>query len=499
MRPTICKVNCHQIAMNMNRRDWVKTTGLAGTGLVLSSFLKLENKKMIKNSVSGKSEYIFTKADFGPDFKWGVAAAAYQTEGAWNTDGKGESIWDHFSRKSGKIERDENADVAADFYHKYAEDIDLIKSVNFNVFRFSLSWPRILPNGTGEVNQAGLDFYNRVIDKCLSVGVEPWITIYHWDLPQELENQGGWANRKIVDWFSEYTELVTREFGSKVKNWMVLNEQFSFVAGGYLAGYMAPGRRNIRGFLKSVHHSVLCNAEGGRIIRRNVAGANVGTTFFTAYIEPLNQVESNIEAANRIDAGINRLFIEPVLGLGYPEDALPVLKKIHKYFEPGDEERMVFDFDFIGVQYYFRAVVEKSIIPYIQAKEVKASDRGAIANEMDYEIYPDGLFHVLKKFRRYKGIRNLMVTENGTCVPDIVEDGKVHDVRRIEYFNDHLESVLKARHDGVNVNGYFVWSPTDNFEWDKGFRTRFGLVYVDFQTQQRIMKDSGLWFREFLK
>ncbi len=483
----------------MKRRGWVKTTGVVGTGLLLSSYMKFGHTNMENNTTSVNSAFSLTKANFGSDFKWGVAAAAYQTEGAWNADGKGESIWDHFSRKSGKIERGENADVAADFYNRYVEDIDLIKSMNFKIFRFSLSWPRILPDGIGAVNQAGLDFYHSVIDKCLSVGVEPWITIYHWDLPQVLEDQGGWTNRKMVEWFSEYTELVTKAFGPKVKNWMVLNEQFSFIAGGYLAGYMAPGRWSIRGFLKAVHHSVLCNAEGGRIIRRNVDGANVGTTFFTAHIESVDQDEKNIEAASRVDAGINRLFIEPSLGLGYPEDALPVLKKIHKFNEPGDEERMVFDFDFIGIQYYFRAVVEKSIIPYIQAKEVKAADRGVPANEMGYEIYPEGLYHILKRFSQYKGIRNLLVTENGTCVFDSVENGKVHDNRRIEYFKDHLAAVLKARQDGANVNGYFVWSPTDNFEWDKGFRTRFGLVYVDFQTQLRIMKDSGLWFQQFLK
>jgi beta-glucosidase len=483
----------------MKRRDWVKITGVAGTGLLLSGYMKFGYTKMGNNKASVKTAFNLSKADFGSDFNWGVAAAAYQTEGAWNTDGKGESIWDHFSRKSGKIERGENADVTADFYDRYEEDIDLIKSMNFKIFRFSLSWPRILPNGAGEINRAGLDFYHRVIDKCLSVGVEPWITIYHWDLPQILEDQGGWTNRKILDWFSEYTEVVTKEFGSKVKNWMVLNEQFSFIAGGYLAGFMAPGRRNIRGFLKSVHHSVLCNAEGGRIIRRNVEGANIGTTFFTSYIEPLNQEQKNLEAASRVDAGINRMFIEPVLGLGYPEDTLPVLKKIRKYYESGDEERMVFDFDFIGVQYYFRAIVEKSIIPYIQAKEIKAADRGVPANEMEYEIYPEGLYHILKKFSKYRGIRNMLVTENGTCVPDRLENNRVHDLRRIEYFQDHLSAVLKAKREGVNVNGYFVWSPTDNFEWDKGFRTRFGLVYIDFQTQKRIIKDSGLWFQEFPK
>lgn len=483
----------------MNRREWVKNAGASGIGLFMVRYINAENFKMDYHSL--KIDFVpdFTKADFGPDFKWGVAAAAYQTEGAWNADGKGESIWDEFSRRQGKIERGETADTATDFYHRYNEDIDVIQAMNFKEFRFSLSWPRVLPNGTGEVNRAGLDFYHRVIDKCLESGLEPWLTVYHWDLPQALEEQGGWTNRKIVDWFSEYTDLVTREFGSKVKNWMVLNEQLSFTVGGYLAGFMAPGRRSINGFLKAVHHSVLCNAEGGRIIRRNIPDANIGTTFFTAYIEPVNNEMKNMEAARRIDAVINRMFIEPALGLGYPEDALPILRKLKKYFAEGDAERMVFDFDFTGVQYYFRSVIQKSMIPVVWAKEVKAKDRGVPVNEMQGEIYPDGLRQILKKFYRYGGIRNLLVTENGTCVPDHIRNVQVHDVRRIEYFKGHLAAVLKARREGVNVNGYFVWSPTDNFEWDKGFRPRFGLVYVDFKTLDRTMKDSGKWFQEFLK
>jgi beta-glucosidase len=329
--------------------------------------------------------------------------------------------------------------------------------------------------------------------------VEPWITIYHWDLPQVLETQGGWGNREILGWFSEYVDVVTREFGSKVKNWMVMNEQLSFTAGGYLAGFLAPGRRNIPLFLKAVHHSVLCNADGGRIIRCNVPNANIGTTFFTAWIEPVDQQKKNVEAAQRVDAGINRMFIEPCLGMGYPEEALPVIKKIRKYFEEGDEERMVFDFDFIGIQYYFRSVVEKSVIPGIRATDVKATKRNVPVNEMGNEVYPEGLYQILRKFSAYNGIRNMLVTENGTCVTDRLENGRVHDAGRIQYLAEHLATLLKARREGVNVTGYFVWSPTDNFEWDKGFRTRFGLVYVDFLSLERTMKDSGLWFQEFLK
>ncbi|MGD0753941.1 MAG: GH1 family beta-glucosidase [Bacteroidales bacterium] len=477
----------------MKRRDWIRNTTIAGTGLLFSRYLNASRPFRYR------TEGYLLKSDFGAGFKWGVAASSYQTEGAWNLDGKSESNWDYFSRVHGKIERGENADEAADFYHRYAEDIDLIKTMNFDEFRFSLSWPRILPEGTGPVNQKGIDFYHKVIDKCLSAGIEPWITLYHWDMPQVLEARGGWTNRDIIDWFSEYTEVATKEYGPKVKNWMVINEQLSFTGGGYMEGIFAPGKKNLKAFMKSVHNSVLCNAEGGRIIRKNVTGANIGTTFANTWVEPIDQKKKNVEAAARMDAIMNRLFIEPCLGLGYPENTVPILKKLKSLYKKGDETRMIFDFDFIGVQYYFRTVAKNSIMPGMRAKEVLASKRGVPVNEMEGEIYPDGLYQILKKYSSYKGIRKLIVTENGTCVPDKLENGRVHDKDRIDYFKNHLASVLKAKRDGVNVNGYFVWSPTDNFEWDKGYRTRFGLVYIDFKTLERYIKDSGLWFKEFLK
>ncbi|MCX6300949.1 MAG: GH1 family beta-glucosidase [Bacteroidia bacterium] len=476
----------------MERREWLIRTGITGTGLLLSKYLGAADRFWYMSAGD------FAKADFGPGFKWGVTASSYQTEGAWNLDGKGESNWDYFSRIPGKIQNGENADVAADFYHRYSEDIDLIKAMNFQIFRFSVSWPRILPAGTGAVNNKGVDFYHRVIDKCLSVGIEPWITIYHWDMPQVLETQGGWANRKMIDWFSEYVDVLTKEYGSKVKNWIVMNEQLAFTGNGYMYGVFAPGRKSIGAFMKSVHHAVLCNAEGGRIIRKNVPGANIGFTLANTYVEPVDQKEKNIEAAARMDAIMNRLFLEPALGLGYPVDTVPILKKMRSLYEDGDEEKMKFDFDFIGIQYYYRTIAAKSIMPGMRAKEVMASDRGVPANTMGGEIYPEGLYQILKKFSQYKGIKNMIVTENGTCVPDKLENGQVHDKDRIEYFKNHLSAVLKAKKEGVNVNGYFVWSPTDNFEWDKGFSPRFGLVYIDFKTLERCIKDSGLWFKEFL-
>jgi len=477
----------------MDRREWLIKSGMAGAGILLSRHIKSADLFRYFPQQG------FVKADFGPDFKWGVSAAAYQTEGAWNLDGKSESNWDHFSRLHGKIENGQSADIAADFYHRYSQDIDLIRDMNFNAFRFSISWARILPAGTGAVNQKGIDFYHRVIDKCLSDGVEPWITIYHWDMPQVLEAQGGWTNRKIVDWFSEYADVVTKEYGNKVKNWVVINEQLSFTGNGYMNGVFAPGRKSIGGFMKAVHNAVIANAEGARVIRKNVPGANIGMTMANTWVEPVDNQQKNIEAAARMDAIMNRLFIEPALGMGYPEDTVPILHKLRSLYEKDDETRMVFDFDFTGIQYYYRTVAKKSMMPGLRAKEVMAADRGVPVNEMGGEVYPEGLYRLLKKFSAYKGIRNLMVTENGACFPDKLENGRVHDEKRISYFRDHLAAILKAKREGVNVNGYFVWSPTDNFEWDKGFRPRFGLVYVDYNTLDRYIKDSGLWFRDFLK
>lgn len=438
----------------------------------------------------------FKKSDFGENFLWGVAQASYQTEGAWNIDGKGLSIWDTFSQKKGKVERNETGNIATDFYHKFDQDLNLLKSLNFKHFRFSLSWPRIFPKGIGEVNKKGVKYYHNVIDKCLELGIEPWVTIYHWDLPQELEDKGGWTNRQIVDWFSEYTNFVSKEYGSKVKNWMILNEPLSFTITGYMLGTMAPGRKGLGSFRKAVHHANLCQAEGGRIVRRNVPDANIGTTHFTSYIEPYTQKDE--KAAERVDALINRIFIEPSLGMGYPVDNWKFLKSMSKVMLPGDIEKMKFDFDFIGLQYYFRSVVKRALIPKIWAKEIPANKRGAIANEINGEVYPEGFYKMIKRISSYKNIKKIIVTENGSCFKDELIDGKVSDNERIEYFKLHLEQILRAQKEGIDISGYFVWSLTDNFEWEKGVRPRFGLIYVDYNTLERYIKDSGFWFKELL-
>lgn len=442
-----------------------------------------------------------SKLDFGPDFKWGVATASYQIEGAHSIDGKGASIWDTFTHEKGKIKNGHNGDVSCDFYHNYLEDIAILKSLNMKVFRFSASWSRVLPNGTGTVNQKGIDFYHKIIDACLENGIEPWMTIYHWDLPQALQDKGGWVNRDVIQWFSEYAELLTKNFGSKVKNWMVLNEPMSFTALGYLIGYHAPGKRGFKNFLPAVHHTAYCQAEGARIIRKNVPDAQIGTTFSCSHVEPWKDEKRDGKAMERWDVLLNRLFIEPALGMGYPVESLPVLKGIKKYVQKGDMEKLKFDFDFIGVQNYTREVIKKNgLIPFIKGMEVSPKDRDAKEiTEMNWEVYPEGIYKIIKQFAAYKGVNKIYITENGAAFPDVVANNAVKDFQRVDYYQRYLEQVLRAKNEGINIAGYFSWTLLDNFEWSEGFKPRFGLVHVDFETQKRTIKESGLWFREFLK
>jgi beta-glucosidase len=441
----------------------------------------------------------FNKHLFGGDFEWGVSTAAFQTEGAWAEDGKGESVWDAFTGKKGKVHGGQNARVACDFYHRYEQDIDIIKSLNIPNFRFSIAWTRIMPNGSGDVNQAGIDFYNRVIDYCLQQGVKPWVTLYHWDLPQALELQGGWTNRNVIEWFTKYTEVCAKHFGDRVKHWMVMNEPAVFTGAGYFLGLHAPGRTGLKSFLPAVHHVTLSIAAGAKTLRRLLPDAVIGTTFSCSHIEPLSAKANDVDAARRADVLINRLFIEPLIGMGYPVADLPVLRKIEKYFYPGDENNLSFDFDFIGLQNYTREIVEYSFFtPYISAKLVEAKHRNVPLTEMGWEVYPEAMYQVLKKFSAYSQIKNIIITENGSAFKDKLANGQIADEQRINYLQANLEQVLKARQEGIKVNGYFVWTLTDNFEWAEGYRPRFGLVYIDFETQQRIIKQSGYWYSSFL-
>lgn len=436
------------------------------------------------------------------DFVWGVSSSAYQTEGAHDWDGKGPSIWDEFTnKKSRKIRNRENANIACDFYNLYRTDLQILKSLNISNYRFSISWPRIKPNGTGKINYKGLDFYNRLIDECLELGIVPWVTLYHWDLPHELEKKGGWVNRDVLSWMEEYVEVCAHAFGDRVKNWMVLNEPMVFVGAGYFLGVHAPGRVGMGNFLPAIHHATLAMGVGGRLLKSINSDFHVGTTFSCSHIEPYSFDEKDQMAAIRVDALLNRLFIEPVLGLGYPTKDLSPLRKIQDYFKPMDEEKLRFDFDFIGIQNYTREIVKYSFwTPYLKAKLVKPQHRNALSYTlMNWEVYPDSIYHIIKKFDNYEGVKKIYITENGAAFDDHIHDNDlIHDHMRTDYLKDHIYAVLRAKHEGAKVEGYFVWTWTDNFEWAEGYRPRFGLVYVDFKTQKRIVKSSGYWYSRYI-
>ena len=443
----------------------------------------------------------FTKNDFGDDFKWGVSTAAYQIEGGHDIDGKGSSVWDTFAQKKKKIFNNDNGNIACDFYNQYANDIALIYKLNIPNYRFSISWSRILPQGVGAVNHQGIDFYDKVIDFCLELNIEPWITLYHWDLPEVLQQKGGWTNREIIHWFSYFVDCCIKKFGDRVKRWMVLNEPMVFTGAGYFLGVHAPGKKGLSNFLQAAHHAALCQAEGGRIIRALRNDCKVGTTFSYSHAEPYRMNdEKDIKATVKVDALLNRMFIEPLLGMGYPTADLKILNRIERYMYPGDEKKLKFDMDFIGLQNYTREIVSHApFMPFVKAKIIKASKRNVPHTLMDWEVHPPSIYKALKRYDMYGQIKEIIVTENGAAFTDTCEDGRVDDCKRVKFLQDYIAQVLLAKKEGVRVNGYFVWTLLDNFEWAEGFYPRFGLVHVDFTTQKRVVKDSGKWYSQFLK
>jgi beta-glucosidase len=471
----------------MNREEFLKLVAFAGFNLYLPS--------LVGRTSSGS---FFSASDFGDQFAWGTATASFQIEGAWQQGGKGESIWDRFSHLKGKIHHGDTAEVACDFFHRYRSDLQLMRQLNFSHFRFSLSWPRILPEGKGVVNKEGIDFYNRLIDACLELNIKPWVTLYHWDLPQKLEDQGGWTNRNVIAWFQEYTDVCTKAFGDRVKNWIVLNEPFAFTSLGYMTGLHAPGRKGLGNYLPAVHHAAMAQAEGARIVRQNVNNAKIGSAFSCSYVDAKKSGGRHEKAAKRLDALFNRLFIEPALGMGYPVKSLPLLNRLESYIKQGDEQKLKYDFDFIGLQNYFRIVGKFSLYPpVIWANDVDPRKLKHPLTSMGWEVHPEGIYKIINQFAKYP-IKEIVITENGAAFDDTLDNKQVNDTARITYFNDYLKQVLKAKNDGANVTGYFVWTLMDNFEWAEGYRPRFGLIYVDFNTLERFPKNSGYWFRDFL-
>jgi beta-glucosidase len=444
----------------------------------------------------------FSTKDFGKNFHWGVAIAAAQNEGAADLYGKGPSIWDTFSKRVGKIKGSGKPSVGCDFYHRYKDDLLLAKALGFNSFRFSISWARILPDGIGKVNKEGINFYHQLIDECLLLGLTPFVTLYHWDLPQELEKRGGWANYLITRWFSRYVSICAEAFGSKVKNWIILNEPTGFTALGYMLGTHAPGKKGLDNYLPAVHHAAMAQAEGGRIIRKLVPNAHIGTTFSFSQVLPYSDKKEDIEAANRVDILMNRMFLEPALGKGYPiDDSFKLLEKFQMQNKTWKyTDRLHFDFDFIGIQYYFPVVIRyNNLIPILQASEVKPSTRKVLTTAMGWEVNAESFYRTIKRIWMHGGVKEIIITENGSFYKDVLKNGVINDTERIAYFQQHLQAVLKAKKEGVNIKGYFAWTLMDNFEWSEGYHARFGLVHVDFKTQLRTIKNSGYWWRDFLR
>ena len=437
---------------------------------------------------------------FGEDFIWGVATSAAQIEGAAFADGKGASIWDEFSSKKNSIRNNDTPNVACNFYEQYETDLQLMQSMGIKHFRFSIAWSRILPDGIGKVNEEGLQFYHRVIDSCIAKGITPWVTLYHWDLPLVLEKKGGWCNRDILPWFENYVSICVQAYHSKVKHWMVLNEPMVYTGAGYFLGVHAPGKKGLKYFLPALHHTVLAQRVGFDAIKKIDAKSIVGTTFSCSHIVPHSTNIKDVEAANRIDALLNRLFIEPSLGLGYPIKDLPLLSQLKPFIHAGDEKRMKVNFDFIGIQNYTKEVVKHHFFtPYLKAKLIPAHKRKVYHTQLLWEVYPEGIYEMIKKYAAYKGVKKIIITENGASFPDEVLDGQVHDKNRTNYLKTYIAQVLRAKQQGLPVHGYFVWSFLDNFEWGEGYHHRFGIVHVDYATQQRIVKASGKWYQSFLK
>lgn len=442
----------------------------------------------------------FDASYFGDDFLWGVAISAAQNEGAHNLHGRGPSIWDAFSRRNGKIENGAKPHITCDFYNLYKTDLLLVKALGFKVFRFSISWSRILPDGVGEINNVGIAFYNKVIDECLRLGLTPFVTLYHWDLPHALDKEGGWTSHRMHSWFARFVTVCAEAFGDRVKNWIILNEPMGFVSLGYMLGKHAPGKIGLSNFLPALHNAVLAQADGGRIIRQLVKDAYIGTSFSCSEIIPFSQREEDVLAAQRMDILMNRLFIEPALGYGYPrEDDFKLIEKLEIYNKTWKyTERVQFDFDFIGVQNYFPLVIKfNPVIPIVQASEVKAVTRRAPRTALGWEISGDSFYRMLKRFAGYNGVKDIIVTEGGAAFKDSMVNGEVNDVERVNYFKEYLSGMARAKDEGVPVKGYFVWTLMDNFEWSFGFNARFGIVYTDFSTRQRTVKASGHWFRNF--
>ena len=431
---------------------------------------------------------------FPEGFLWGAATASYQVEGAADADGRGVSIWDTFSRTPGKVVNGDTGDVACDHYHRYREDVELMARLGLKAYRFSVAWPRILPQGTGAVNQAGLDFYDRLVDALLAKGIEPFATLYHWDLPQKLQDDlGGWASRDIIEPFVHYADVVSKRLGDRVHHWMTHNEPWVVAFLGYGTPVHAPGAASWPDAVKASHHLLVSHGQAVPVLRANGdARTRVGIVLNLSWVDAASSSPEDQAAARRFDGYLNRWFLDPLFKGEYPEDMLALYRDFPPPVQAGDLATITTPIDFLGVNNYSRAVVGAGDAPVLKIASVRPEGE---YTEMDWEVYPEGLYRLLVRVHQDYAPRALYVTENGAAFADEVSpDGKVHDPRRVAYLQGYIAQAHRAIQEGVPLKGYFVWSLLDNFEWGYGYTKRFGITYVNYETQQRILKDSGEWY-----
>jgi len=435
---------------------------------------------------------------FPSRFVWGAATASYQIEGGWDEGGKGESIWDRFSHTPDHVANGETGDVACDHYHRWRDDVALMSELGLKAYRFSVAWPRILPAGRGAVNPGGIDFYSRLVDALLDAGIVPFATLYHWDLPQALQDDGGWPARMIVDAFCQYAATASKALGDRVRHWITVNEPWVSAFVGYRDGRHAPGHTDLGEALAAAHHLLLSHGQGVKVIRENCPEAQVGIALNLTPQEPASPSPADRIESTWFDGQINRWFLDPLAGRGYPQDIIEGFGKPMDFVQAGDMAAIAEPVDFLGVNYYTRSIARSSAIPEAD-NESPTIARGAELTEMGWEVYPEGLFNLLRRLHFDYAFPAIYVTENGAAYPDEVgPDGQVDDPDRLSYLRRHLEMVKRAIHLGAPVKGYFVWALLDNFEWGFGFSKRFGVVYVDFTTQQRIPKTSARWYRQMI-
>jgi beta-glucosidase len=428
---------------------------------------------------------------FPPDFVWGVATSSFQIEGAAREDGKGESIWDRFCRVPGAIADASNGDIACDHYHRYEGDLDIIASLGLKAYRFSISWPRVQPLGHGAWNEKGLDFYERLIDGLLARGIRPHPTLNHWDLPQALQDQGGWPARDTVHRFVDYARKIQQRLGDRLATLTTHNEPWVMAVLGHEQGHFAPGIKNRKTAMQVAHHLLLSHGLALQAMRADGCRTPLGIVLNMSHLEPATDSPADAARVVLDEAMGRRWYADPIFKGSYPQEALDVLGADAPDVEAGDMAAIRTPIDYLGVNYYSRVVCSAG-----EPFDVKSS--GLPLTEMGWEIYPRGLTELLLTLQREYTLPPVYITENGGAFPDAMQDGQVHDADRTHYLQTHIAAVADAMQQGVPMAGYMVWSLLDNFEWTSGYAKRFGIVHVDYATQQRTLKDSAHWYREFV-